>query len=51
MQPIRRETQILSLPDSPDMTDKVLNDPLKRLLLADQAIPPLQPVLQYRAGA
>lgn len=41
----------VSLPDSPNMTDKILNDPLERLLLTEQAIPALQPVLQQRTGA
>lgn len=33
------------------MTDKILNNALKGLLLANKTIPPLEPVLQYRAGA
>jgi len=32
------------------MTNEVLNNPLKGLLFADQAIAPLKPVLQKRTG-
>lgn len=47
--PRRKEGGTL-LPNSPHMTNEVLNNALESLLFTDEPIPPLEPVLQHRTG-